>query len=473
MEQPKEFIYRRFLAENLNLIESGLTLIKEEYALDNALGSRGYIDILCRDKYGHIVVIEVKRSKQASRQALHELTKYIALLKSYKNLFPEQIRCILISTNWDELLVPFSEYCNATSYQITGYKIDYFDGDNKKINISTVHPIKINTNKKDFFPQHMMYLYEQDTNDKALLKAIKTSGIEGGVVISLSYKGCDKRVIYPYCHNLVITKLSDNDCQKLLEQYDCDMDSIEESILGALNYNLYDTIEIGYPEKLLNALENDWYIDALSPFGNFEGVSDLTTDEELIKDICGISGQHAHLYFSISNPLHSLSWQNFVTKSQRSIYGNSEWEAITESVFSFINKDFKNADVSLYVYNPQNILFSIYKYAQNAISSYFPYMEFIISSNEKSISFILRSFLIHANEINCNLSDLVRTYYYDTFDYLLAIHEHNTWMHDNGFINGLGLKYCHFLTKVEHNQTVTSEVDSKLNMIKSNVNNYK
>ena len=79
---PKEIIYRKKLAKNLEIIEQGLSLIKEEYPLlNNPLGTKGYIDILAKDICKNFVIIEIKRSQTASRQAIHELCKYIALIK--------------------------------------------------------------------------------------------------------------------------------------------------------------------------------------------------------------------------------------------------------------------------------------------------------------------------------------------------------------------------------------------------------
>ncbi|MGN2386238.1 endonuclease NucS domain-containing protein [Pseudomonas syringae] len=53
---------RDYLSDNLELIEKGLMLIKKEFPLENSHGAGGSIDILAKDKLGHYVVIEIKRS---------------------------------------------------------------------------------------------------------------------------------------------------------------------------------------------------------------------------------------------------------------------------------------------------------------------------------------------------------------------------------------------------------------------------
>ncbi|PWU16969.1 MAG: hypothetical protein C5B50_12265 [Verrucomicrobia bacterium] len=114
---------RDYLADHLQILESGLVLIEKEYKLLNAVGAGGSIDILARDRFGHVVVIEIKRSDQAARQALNELHKYIALFRTRAGLDESRIRLIIASTEWHELLIPLSEFADATPYAVEGTAI--------------------------------------------------------------------------------------------------------------------------------------------------------------------------------------------------------------------------------------------------------------------------------------------------------------------------------------------------------------
>ena len=114
---------RDYLADNLQIIEDGLTLIKKEQYLPNDQGASGFVDIFCKDKSGKIVIIEIKRSDAASRQAIHELYKYIALVKKTKLLKNSEIRLILISTTWHELKLPYSEFLNSVQFDCEGLDI--------------------------------------------------------------------------------------------------------------------------------------------------------------------------------------------------------------------------------------------------------------------------------------------------------------------------------------------------------------
>lgn len=86
-DNPKEIILRKALASNLDLIQPGLQLIKEEFVVENPIGASGKIDILARSKEDMIVPIELKRSDQAARHAIHEINKYIALLKETQGAY--------------------------------------------------------------------------------------------------------------------------------------------------------------------------------------------------------------------------------------------------------------------------------------------------------------------------------------------------------------------------------------------------
>ena len=99
---------RDYLADHLELLETGLQFVDKEYELASSLGAGGRIDILARDICGNVVVIEIKRSDQAARDALHEIHKYIALFRISQGLDESRIRLIVVSTEWHELRVPLS-----------------------------------------------------------------------------------------------------------------------------------------------------------------------------------------------------------------------------------------------------------------------------------------------------------------------------------------------------------------------------
>lgn len=123
MSLPYENELREQLANHLDLIEPGLCLVGTEYPIANAKGTRGRIDILARDRHRSWVVIELKRSDSTARQALHEVTKYTELLRREEGLRQDRIRAVIVSTTWDELLVPVSNLARDWSHNLRGYHL--------------------------------------------------------------------------------------------------------------------------------------------------------------------------------------------------------------------------------------------------------------------------------------------------------------------------------------------------------------
>lgn len=113
---------------NLSDIEDGLTGIAKNYPVHNANGANGSLDILARDDYGNFVIIEVKRSDAAARQALHELSKYISLFLEDQQVDYHKIRCFVISTDWHELDVSLSYFCGTVDVDTKGFVVTANNG---------------------------------------------------------------------------------------------------------------------------------------------------------------------------------------------------------------------------------------------------------------------------------------------------------------------------------------------------------
>lgn len=111
---------RDYLAKNLDLVEPGLILIEKEKFLRGDKGVRGFIDIFARGANGELVVIEIKRSAAAGRQAIQELAKYAALLRRNILVKQTEYRLLVLSTDWRDLSAPFAEFVHATRYSCDG-----------------------------------------------------------------------------------------------------------------------------------------------------------------------------------------------------------------------------------------------------------------------------------------------------------------------------------------------------------------
>jgi hypothetical protein len=279
----------------LTQIEPGLVLVEKEFKLANPFGAGGSIDILSKDGLGHFVVIELKRSDQAARAALHELTKYVALLKSTLGVRTEQIRALLLSTDWNELAVPFSEYLKICEMPTGGLLL-------------TVQPDGVVTKVEPFTPieierplsisrQQDLFLFvdsaNRDSSISGIVEAAERSALKDFAIFMVDYEGVNETVIYPHGAYFVFSSplefLSHEALAaiKSIIPWEEELDDQDENFLVALmdmiNIN-HDTCEIGYPEKLVSMASSGWNVSVAHRAGRYLANNHLLSDDELITE---------------------------------------------------------------------------------------------------------------------------------------------------------------------------------------------
>lgn len=158
-ETPFEKAIRDKLAKRLDVLEPGLQLIATEYSLRNAHGAKGFIDILAKDAWGNRVIIELKRSNQSARQALHEIFKYSALFRSTGGLPYGRIRCFVASTEWHELRVPFAEFIRVADCQCEGFELSV-DNEGNVLEATKHEPVEL-PGPLDLFYLHSAFLFRE------------------------------------------------------------------------------------------------------------------------------------------------------------------------------------------------------------------------------------------------------------------------------------------------------------------------
>jgi RecB family endonuclease NucS len=120
--EENEFAYEKdlqnFLAKNLNIIESGLTLYMDEgiNGLEFPVGTRA-IDILAIDKEKNFVVIELKVSRGYDR-VVGQLLRYIAWIRQNHAEENQKVRGIIIAREiTEDLLLACSETNNIDLFE--------------------------------------------------------------------------------------------------------------------------------------------------------------------------------------------------------------------------------------------------------------------------------------------------------------------------------------------------------------------
>ena len=236
---------RDYLAHNLELLEQGLSLVQIEHRLSSPDGAGGRVDILAKDRFGHYVIIEVKRSNAAARATLNEVHKYAALFRSGYGL-DRDVRVMVVSTEWHELIVPFSKCLESFQGPLEGFLIEA-GPDGTVQSAERVTPLPKASGVK-FSRAQAVYLFEdatlRDGATAGLAQTFERTGVHDFIIVAVDYAGENPNVIYPFGLYLVFSSpvpdLSDAQVVALQDEleWDDDLDCPEENFLVALNRNL-------------------------------------------------------------------------------------------------------------------------------------------------------------------------------------------------------------------------------------------
>ena len=79
----KESILRDLIAQKIQKLKPDLTLLQKEQYIPNEYGTKSFIDLYATDEEKRHVLIELKRSDAAARQAIHEVNKYVESVKRH------------------------------------------------------------------------------------------------------------------------------------------------------------------------------------------------------------------------------------------------------------------------------------------------------------------------------------------------------------------------------------------------------
>jgi hypothetical protein len=151
---------RDMLAPRLDILGDGLTLLDTEKYIPNSLGTRSFIDILAKDSRDRWVLVELKRSDAAAREAIHEIYKYVEGVKAHLGARDDEIRAMVVSTEWKELLVPFSRFVHDSDISVSGHKL-IVGADNTLVGSEPIEPLPM-TSGRVLSPWHEISLYKSE-----------------------------------------------------------------------------------------------------------------------------------------------------------------------------------------------------------------------------------------------------------------------------------------------------------------------
>jgi hypothetical protein len=446
----KESELRDWLSENLHKIEPGLVLIAKEFHLKGYENSSGFVDILAKDQYGLHVVIELKRSESTAREAAHELIKYTHLLRQEYGIGNEDVRCILVSTDWRELGAVAADLQSHSPYRIDYIVVEVCEGTG--ISLKPYSP-ENQTNRLEFW-RHHMFLVSSSQEERQILftqlqSALHHAGATSAAVLWMDYVGGREEVILPYGLYVAIAAISEEARAQVMVEAREDLEVIAEEVapFTFAGYFLSRVTEhtakysgdthVSDPD-IYWAIRDTWTTVSVSRFGDLETTGKLITDSDIESFIAGKRSDAEVKFTSLSNPSLKASWQDTVDRVMRCVAGTSPWEAILSALIREIESDNRSADVRLHVYNPCDTLMSLFQLVGRQSERYVPQLLMEFDGKEgthRIIGFLVWDGMTRPEDLERTIYDVFGE---DFFDYMVL---RGTPESDNRLVDALGLKY--------------------------------
>jgi hypothetical protein len=399
---------RDYLAENISSIEAGLSFIEKESYLPNNLGTRSFIDLVAKDQAGNLVLIELKRSAAASREAIHEVLKYVEAVKKHLAIRDDELRVVVASTDWTELLVPFSKLLEQTSLAISGVLLSV---SGSSITGQPVTPLRVQRGRI-LAPWHdLNYCRSQGQLRRAIKQyeaRNRAKGVNDFILLILHsavghpsaheakvrmlFTGIpmDQQIApdsenvgdgeiprYQYILYYSSQMLGEEQYWAILEQDSGSIPTHREAAEGMedeerLTY-LHESVssmghqvdrayfEIGNPAKLQTQLldQEDWNLWGILRYGSFERNA-LLSDETIINELCGsegYTGQRFSRDFSMANKAQVASAKEGI---ERCLEHNAAWKSAIVRAIEELATDYSDARVEVRIFNPSTGLLTIY-----------------------------------------------------------------------------------------------------------------
>ncbi|APR36674.1 endonuclease NucS domain-containing protein [Paraburkholderia sp. SOS3] len=358
---PNENSIRDFLAERLDMVEPGLTLIDREHYLKNSQGAAGFLDIFAKDTHDRLVIIEIKRTDTAAREAIHELYKYSALLREKYLLRDVEYRLMLLSVEWHGLLVPYSEFAKTAPFDLLAGRIA-LDTDGWPTRIDPVSTVATAAQRR-FSRRHFLWRFEAEAKATAAIPLIaahmKEAGIDDFVLIRSHSNNpliSEKCFLYFAQQELTLTEyrqrirlqLSDAEYEEFEENM---ADLIEEEdrvseAADAVWYPGYDDLfgrihcdhsEISHPEKA-----SHWFAEGaqrdimIERFGRF--IDARLLDNTILSELIGQTGGSDYHLRQSASTISRPQMEALRTSIANVFFFNSEWRNAGLDLLSYAER---------------------------------------------------------------------------------------------------------------------------------------
>lgn len=453
---------RDHLARNLDLFEPGLTLVKKEKFLRNDKGATGFVDLFARSAAGHLVVIEIKRSDVAARQAVQELIKYVALVKQNLLVKETEVRLIAASTEWHELLVPFSEFVRATRYALEGRRIVLgLDGLPTATEVVELAPAE---QSRQISRRHFIWGFDDDAAARAAIPILaaymEEVGLKDFLIALIAIRAADdekqrflyfaqQELTYDVYMQLIRNRFSPEVVAEF-EDYVSDLSEEEDRVSEAadkawedisLEDSLFTRIgathaQIAHPEKARHWFSASSLISIeVVRFGRF--VDPNLSDETIVSEIVGSTGESFH-HGDITADLNSKPETDALLRvAENLFFFNPIWRLATRDLCDYARRTGAQS-LRLRAFSNDDILRAL---AGLAIGypGYLPRLELHITRANELESFVG---VIEWHGRTPDLSRLIDDHFSgDGFQYFMARHMGANRAQNADLMADLGLAY--------------------------------
>jgi len=404
MSTQIEHIIRDWLVAHPDFIEEGLQVLDKEHYLFDEIGSSGFIDILCQDVYQNFVIVEIKRSDAAARQTFTEVLKYAELIQHTYNAKDSELRIIIISTHWNEIIRAFSQICFKSQFAVQGLQI-YINEETKIPQAKEeVVPISSRAFSRKFMSSQVVYLFLSDEKRQkahlVLEQKLKEAGIRDFVTVDLDAPA-EKPRMYPFAINAAFQKHSkeellqsvallngEHHLDKEEDEFDVEeeyLDYLEDVFISSLEMQAYiDSLEAGSAETFasVTGIQN-WRITSINRFGIF-GTDPRYSTELLIRELKGHDGNSPNQFFGFSESKQKERIKEIRTASEHSLAHTPSWAEFIDTILSRLEKSKEKFKVIVDIYNPDSIVTALYFALTKDNPDYLPLFLIIIDYPDKN-----------------------------------------------------------------------------------------
>lgn len=439
---------RDLLAKQLDVLEPGLTLVRCEFALsDPPLRTRGWIDILARDRHGLWVIIELKRAASTSREALHEVAKYAELLQRDKQLAPDRIRALIVSTDWRELLVPVSNMARDWSHDLRGYKLQVYDDRTlsaERVALLPPSPEQYVT------PVHGLYLYaspqDRDGGWKHIRQIASEIGAPNLLAADFERVSAKDSVIAHYGLYLGIGTVEWGSALSAFPEVDGygSEHPAEYEALSAINARARCVgVESAYPGILGTLLGNpNWEITGYRGTGAFAPDNGAYEERDWLQMLNGHDRGDGHCkYIGSANPRITSRWRSFVDQAMTSLGGNPEWKLLVRAWLERVAEQSGDIDVVLWIYNPCDLIQTVIYGWPDELAQWEPRIKAVAHFPDGSRSIVQGMLCANSTGGAPGFHHYAHEVYRDPVSWMTTRYGGTTWISDLDLVRRLGLRY--------------------------------